>query len=310
MNIGILGTGFGYHHAVIYKQVAGIDSITLFGRDRDKLKKIGEELDIQTTDDIHEVLTNPNIDLIDVCLPSSLHRQYVVEALKNGKHVFCETPVALTLEDAALMLTAEKTYNKRVFVHQFIKHEMPNVYLFKVKQSGELGRLKALHVKRTSPPLWGDLGLHNITTDLMIHDFDFITWLLGSPLQINAQGINGRKRESHIQAALTYSDTIVSVEGSSMMPFAAPFTVGYEAVFEEGRITYQEDSYQDTVVNSFKKYKDNKEEDIQITNKNCYEESLKHVVACCQTNAGTRLSLDAAIKSLEIAIRIKEQVLS
>lgn len=193
MNIGILGTGFGYHHAAIYKQVAGIDSITLFGRDRDKLKKIGEELDIQTTDDIQEVLSNANIDLIDVCLPSSLHRQYVVEALKNGKHVFCETPVALTLEDAALMLTAEKTYNKRVFVHQFIKHEMPNVYLFNLKQSGELGRLKALHVNRTSP---------------------------------------------------------------------------------------------------------------------CYEESLKHVVECCQTNAGTRLSLDAAIKSLKIALRIKEQVLS
>ncbi|GAB2555427.1 Gfo/Idh/MocA family protein [Gracilibacillus alcaliphilus] len=206
MNIGILGTGFGVYHAELYKKLDSVHSITIFSRNMEKLKQINEKLDVEITDDVNVILKNPHIDLVDICLPSSLHKQYTIEALKNGKHVFCETPVALTVEDANAMQQAENHYGKRVFINQFIKHEYPYEYLYKVVKTEELGKLKALHIKRKTPPLWGDLSLNNITTDLMIHDFDVVTWIFGKPNWICSQGVNGKQGQSHVNALLTYSD--------------------------------------------------------------------------------------------------------
>lgn len=309
MNIGILGTGFGVYHAELYKKLDGINSITIFGRDMEKLTRIKEDLDIEITDDVSLILENPDIDLVDICLPSSLHKKYVIEALKNGKHVFCETPVSLNIEDANAMQIAENHYEKKVFVNQFIKHEQPYEYLYKAMQKKDLGKLKALHIKRKTPPLWGDLSLSRITTDLMIHDFDVVTWLLGEPDSIFAQGVNGKPGQSHVNALLKYSDAFVSVEGSSMMAFGHPFTVGYDAIFESGTITYNEDGFKDTVETSFKLFTDQRMEQIEIVNQNCYEESINHVIKCCKKDIPTRLSLKAAIESLALSIKIKEQVL-
>lgn len=170
MKIGILGTGFGSYHANIYSKMSNVDSIQIFGRNEDKLKKIEKDLQINTTNNIHDIITNKDIDLIDVCLPSSLHRQYAIEAMKNGKDVFCETPVALSLEDAIAIKQAAKQYGKRVFVDMFIKFEQPYDYIHKVIEENTLGKLKALHIRRKTPHLWGDLGLSKITTNLMIHE--------------------------------------------------------------------------------------------------------------------------------------------
>ncbi|WP_010095189.1 Gfo/Idh/MocA family protein [Ornithinibacillus scapharcae] len=310
MNVGILGTGFGVHHAELYRKIEGVDSITIFGRDEEKLERIRKEHPIHTTNEITDILENPTIDLVDVCLPSSLHKQYVIEALKNGKHVFCETPVALTMENAEAMLIAEQKYGRKVFVNQFIKHEHPYEYLYAEIQNEALGKLKSLHIKRMTPPLWGDLSLHKITTDLMIHDFDFVTWLLGSPSNITSQGKNSKQGQSYALVILNYDETVVRVEGSSMMPFGHPFTVGYEAIFDNGSITYQEDGYEDRNETKFLRSTHNNLEQIELIHKNCYEESIREVIDCCKNDSPSRLSLKAAVEALAVSIEAKEQLLT
>ncbi|GAB2555436.1 hypothetical protein [Gracilibacillus alcaliphilus] len=94
-----------------------------------------------------------------------------------------------------------------------------------------------------------------------------------------------------------------------MLPFGHPFTVGYEAVFEDGTITYHEDGYKDTVETSFHLYIDQRMEHINIVNRNCYEETFRHVIECCEQDMPTKLSLTAAIESLKLSVKIKEQIL-
>jgi len=118
MKIGILGTGFGMYHAELYQKSEGVESIKIFGRNREKLDQIRKDTSLEVTDRADDILNDRNIDLVDVCLPSHLHKDFVIEALKNGKDVFCETPVSLTLEDAAAMKKAEERYGNRVFVNQ------------------------------------------------------------------------------------------------------------------------------------------------------------------------------------------------
>ena len=309
MKIGVLGTGFGYYHASIYKKLSNVESIIIYGRDKDKLNKIKEDLQINITDNIDDILSNPDIDLVDICLPSNLHKKYVIESLKNGKNVFCETPVSLSLDDAITMKEWEKKYGKKVFVNLFIKYEPPYEFLYNVVQKNEYGNLKALYLKRNTPPFWGDLGMSTITTKLMIHEFDFINWLLGTPDGISAHGHPNKESESLVIANLNYKDTLVEIQSSSMMPKSYAFTVGYEAIFENAVIEYTEKCYESGTEISCKLYTNSTVTDIELDNKNCYEESIKHVLDCCNKNIPTELGIDDAIKSLSIAFKAKTLLL-
>ncbi len=207
------------------------------------------------------------------------------------------------------MKKAEEQYGKRVFVNLFIRHEYPYEYIYNTLRNNALGKLKALHVKRETPPLWGDISLNNIVTNLMIHEFDFITWLLGVPNIISSFGINGKEGQSHVNVLLVYKDTIVEVQGSSMMPRSHPFTVAYEAVFENGTIEYTENGYSDRCENSLTLFTDNNKEDLKIAEKIYCGQSIKHVIECCTKGTPTILSLDDAIMSLNVALQIKDTVL-
>jgi len=306
MRIGILGTGFGAYHGSIYKKLDSVDSIIIYGRDKSKLDEIKNELDIEVTDNIYDIIEDSRVDLVDICLPSSIHKKYVIKSLAKGKDVFCETPVCLTKEDAIAIREAENKYGKRVFVNLFIKHEFPYKYLHEKVMNNSLGQLKALHIKRKTPPLWGDLGLSKITTNLMIHELDFITWILGSPNNISAVGMESKKGQSHVDAILNYGDTFVEVQCSSMMPDYHPFTVGYEAIFEDGTIEFIENGYEKRQEQSLKLFTNDREENIDIISRDCYRESIEHVIECCLNGNPSMLSLKDAIKSLEIALYIKD----
>ncbi|MFD1906291.1 Gfo/Idh/MocA family protein [Paenibacillus rhizoplanae] len=85
MNIGILGTGFGAYHASLLKQMEFVNRIVVFGRNEAKLLKLKEELGVEITTSIEDLLSDPEVDVIDLCLPSALHKTYAVEALRRGK---------------------------------------------------------------------------------------------------------------------------------------------------------------------------------------------------------------------------------
>jgi UDP-N-acetylglucosamine 3-dehydrogenase len=310
MKVGILGTGFGGTHAKIYSKIIGADSITVFGRNKDELKKIENELHVHVTTNIDDILSDKYINLVDVCLPITLHKKYVLDALKNGKDVFCETPITLNLEDAIDIKEAAKKYGKKVFVDLFIKFEPAYEYIYSTIQNNSLGKLKSLNLRRKTPPIWGSLEVTTITTNLMIHEFDFVTWLLGSPNKIMADGINSKEGQSNVSAILSYDDTIVEVQSSSMLPDYYPFTTAYEALFENGTIEYFEKCYKNREECYLHLFTNKGEEELDLSKKNCFEEAIKHVLNCCEKNIPTKLSIDDAIASLKIALQIKNIILN
>ncbi|WP_238905076.1 Gfo/Idh/MocA family oxidoreductase [Clostridium sp. YIM B02506] len=306
MKIGILGTGFGAYHAQIYSKLKNIDSIIIWGRDEVKLRNIKNDINIKTTTNINDILDDPDISLIDICIPSSLHKNYTIEALKNGKHVFCETPVALTLEDAILMEQASKKYNKKIFVDMFIKFDGPYDILYKLVKEKKYGELKALHLKRKTPPLWGFLGLDEITTKLMLHEFDFVTWLLGPSDDIISTAAQKDKDKAHVETIMNYENSFVEIQCSSMMPEYHPFTTAYEAVFENGTLEYLENGYYNRTEKSLKLFTDECQQEIELSEVDCYESAIKHILECLEKDVPSKLSIDEAIISLETALKVKE----
>ncbi|WP_339314559.1 Gfo/Idh/MocA family oxidoreductase [Paenibacillus sp. FSL R10-2734] len=310
MNVGVLGTGFGAYHAQLWMKMERVDKVIIFGRNEAKLQKLKLDLDVEITTNIEDIMLDSTIDVIDICLPSNLHRQYAVDALKNGKHVFCETPICYSLEDALAMKEAEQQYDSRILVNQFIKFDPAYKYLYETTQNEKYGKLLSLTLKRETPPLWGDLGLHAIATNLMLHELDFVTWMLGSTEAHSVWGTDGGKSDQALVRAMFQQPNVsVEIVVSSQMPASYPFSVGYEAYFEQGKLVYQEsDNMNGSVESSLIEYTASGNQDLLLDAANPYEKSLEHALQCLKDGTSSIIELDHALQAIELAIKIGKKL--
>lgn len=308
MKVGILGTGFGAFHAALYSKMNEVDGIFIFGRNRQKLDKLKHGLSVNVTENANELLDNNEIELIDICLPNALHKEYAVKALQRGKHVFCETPVAVELKDAEEIRDTAEKYGRKVFVDLFTRFIPTYSYLQQIFDKKVYGRLKTLRIQRKTPPIWGDLGPEKIVTDLMIHDIDYITWLLGGTDKVTVCCTQGKSGQCSVSGLLEYDGAYVELAGSSMMPMGYPFAVAYEAVFEEGAVRYAEDGYKEHEESVMDVFTNSGKEAVDIKRSICYENAIRHVISRIRDNEPAVNGIDDAVASLELALRIKSMI--
>ncbi len=310
MNIGILGTGFGAYHAKLFAKMEGVKRIVIFGRNEAKLDKLKEELGVEITTSIDEILSDPSLDLIDICLPSDLHSTYAIQALKSGKHVFCETPVCLNHADAVAMRQAEDRSGKRIMVNQFIKFDHAYTYLYESVHSGQYGKLLHVSLKRETAPLWGDLGLGKIAANLMIHELDMITWLLGNPPLSSVWGSSsGKDGQALVHADFDTSQVSAEIIVSSQMPESYPFTVGYEAYFEQAKLVFHEVDYPDGKVEAtLYEYGPAGKQEIVLDQGNPYEKCLRYALHSFTDGSASIISLEHAANAAEAAFEITRKL--
>ena len=108
MKIALLGTGFGQAHAAVYAARPDVDEVVVFGRTPQKLTKIGDQFGFATSTDLDAVITDAAVDLVDICLPTGLHADTAVRAMRAGKDVLIELPLATTLDDAHRIVAAQQ----------------------------------------------------------------------------------------------------------------------------------------------------------------------------------------------------------
>jgi predicted dehydrogenase len=144
MSIGIIGTGWGTRAQVPAFRAAGLEIVALAGRDRSKTQRLAQDLNVGfATDDWRELLRRDDITLVSIVTPPSVHKEMVIAALKAGKHVLCEKPMALDTAETAAMIAAAAEHNHLLAL---IDHELrflPALQLARQQiQSGTLGALR------------------------------------------------------------------------------------------------------------------------------------------------------------------------
>ncbi|CAQ84804.1 MULTISPECIES: Gfo/Idh/MocA family protein [Photorhabdus] len=150
IRIGLIGTGYiGRTHAIAYAQAPTV--FPLKGRlVRDMVAEVSTELAAKQsealgfrrfTDNWHELVADPDIDVVDICSPNFLHKEMALEAIKHGKHVYCEKPLALNSTDAKLMVeAAQKAGVKTLVGFNYVKN--PTSQLAKeIIVNGEIGEI-------------------------------------------------------------------------------------------------------------------------------------------------------------------------
>lgn len=118
IRIGLIGAGIiGKVHLDNYAKLYGAEVVAVCDIDENVLKQVAEQYQIPYTyTDFRDMLQRDDLDAVDVCLHNNLHAQVSIEALKAGKHVYCEKPIAGSYVDGKQMLDAAKEYGKQLHV--------------------------------------------------------------------------------------------------------------------------------------------------------------------------------------------------
>ena len=108
ITIAILGGGFmAASHAANYATLGDRVRVkSIASRQSDRAAAVAASVDAELTDDLQSAVNDPDVDAVDICLPTPLHREWTEASVAAGKHVFLEKPIALTLEDADAILAA------------------------------------------------------------------------------------------------------------------------------------------------------------------------------------------------------------
>lgn len=200
---------------------------------------------------------------------------------------------------------AEK-YNKKLFIDLFFKFSDPHRFAIEKIKSNSLGKPLVVKAYQKTPPHWGNMNLNRIVQDFMLHNFDFITEIIGEPVEIMANGIE--KNNSHVFANLKYEDGVATVESSTMLPSKFPFNIGFNIICESGTLTFDSKFGEITEQNTIL-YKDDEVEEINLPSNNDYEEAINHVINnISDGKSSSIISINEAIKSLKIVLGIKKSL--
>ena len=109
LRIGLIGAGDVARaaHAPSFAQNRKVELVAVADPDTRSAQSLAEQCGIRrVVADYHEILDDPSVAAVDVCVPHHLHYQVTMDALNAGKHVICEKPIAMNLEEADRMIRA------------------------------------------------------------------------------------------------------------------------------------------------------------------------------------------------------------
>ncbi|MEQ8785773.1 MAG: Gfo/Idh/MocA family oxidoreductase [Pirellulaceae bacterium] len=270
LNVGIAGIGFmGWIHYLAYQRVRGVKLAALCTRDAKKRSgdwrgiqgnfgPPGEQVDlagVATYEQYREMLSDPKIDVVDICLPPDLHAMATLEALKAGKHVFCEKPLALTAAECSKMVAAAKKVRRLLLVGHVLPFFPEYAHARKLIDSGKYGKLLGGSFKRViSDPLWlkdfyDPQKVGGPLVDLHVHDAHLIRMLFGMPNRVVSQGRMRGDVVDFCESLFGFEDASLVVRATSgvINQQGRPFTHAFEIYLEKATLNYELGAFADNV---------------------------------------------------------------
>ena len=263
VNVAVVGLGFmGITHIKAYRQIPNARLTAICDAIRLPVNgvlaaaggNIGTDdaitfdmTQVKATKSLDEVLSDPGVDLVDICVPTLAHPKLSIAALKAGKHVICEKPLARTAAAAREIEQAAATANGFFIPAMCIRFWPEYAWLKRAIDQKTYGKVLAARFRRVSePPAWGREHFFDgaksggAILDLHIHDADFVQFCFGRPKAVYAQGFSLYSGEiDHVIAQYQVaSGAAVSAEGGWVMTEGHGFEMSYNVIFENATVDY------------------------------------------------------------------------
>jgi len=256
---------------------------------------------------LEDLLEDDEVDLVDICLPSHLHTSTAIGALRAGKHVMVEKPIAIVPADAKRMLAAARRARRLLLVAQVLKF-FPEFRLIEdAIGDGRWGRLLALHLRRRiAKPSWGSESWFGdprksggMVIDLHIHDTDFVTHLFGRPRAVSSQGLVRGGSVDFLRTTYHFrrkGGPLVTSEGGWINAPGLNFAHGYDAFFERATLHFDSSRAPQPVL-----YTLTGPEPVELGSLDGFAAEMQAAVEAVRTGKPSpRLSAASAAASLEV----------
>ena len=232
IRIAIVGTGTICHaHVRSYLQfpdrckiVALVDIIP------EKAQKMKEQynLDCEVFDDHQKILPRADIDLVDVCTPPYVHASISINALRSGKNVVCEKPMAASLEECDAVLKARDDSGKKLSIIAQNRFRKPIRDLKALLDSGLVGPVRHAQINsfwwrgHCYYDLWWrgtwEKEGGGCTLNHAVHHIDMLGWMMGLPTQVVSMLANTAHDNAEIEdlsvAVMRYPGALAQVTAS------------------------------------------------------------------------------------------------
>lgn len=245
--VAIVGMGYiAQNHIAAMKQLPDVEIAAVISRSAEKGAKVAAEVGCRHYATLEEAVANEALNVVDVCVPTYLHEEYVLKAANAGCHVLCEKPITFELESLDRMIAACEAKGVRFMVAQVARWWPEFMTVKEYIDQGKLGDIHMLYEKRTCQhPTWATWhrdpaksggGLY----DLNVHDIDYLYSLFGKPSRVYAIGWKSPTGcWNHVCASLEWASGQKAIcETSLEMTGNYPFSIQLRATGDKGTIDY------------------------------------------------------------------------
>lgn len=198
INVGVIGCGkiAQVRHLPEYADNKNVKITGVFDITKERADEIAKKYDAISYSSYEELLQNPKIDAVSVCSANVTHCEITIAALKAGKHVLCEKPMAVTLEECILMVKTAKENNKYLMIGHNQRLAKSHARARQLVEAGEIGEIITFRTVfgHSGPETWAidnkniwffdkKVSSFGAMADLGIHKTDVIQFLTGQKVK-------------------------------------------------------------------------------------------------------------------------------
>lgn len=244
LKVGVIGVGGIAHEHMAGWQNSNLTEVAIGSSQSDQsLQKWRRKFgNIRTTTNIEDILKDKSIDVVDICTPSYSHEELVIAALKSGKHVLCEKPLATTARGIRNIIKVRDEAEKQVMTAQHFRFQSQAIELKKAIDAGNLGEIyhsRIWFLRRCA--YFG--GQHywkkrysggGACIDIGVHILDLALWFMGNPDPITVTGTTTNRLSSKNKVFSIWgdmeipSDADVEEFGSAFLRFRNGASMTFE----------------------------------------------------------------------------------
>lgn len=257
INVGIMGCGSITKHRHAPEFFSNPDSkiAGFYDPKEGRASELAEKYGVKIYKTVEQMLSDEQIDAVCVATSNHVHASLTIQALKSGKHVLCEKPMATSVEDAEKMISAAKEAGKFLMIGHNQRLAPAHVRAKEILRSGEMGKILTFRTAfgHGGPEFWSaDKGLHTwffkrndafigAMGDLGVHKADLIRWLIddeidevkayvstldkkndkGEPIGVDDNAVAVLKSKSGIIGTLTASWTYYGDEDNATVLYCS-----------------------------------------------------------------------------------------
>lgn len=303
LRVGVVGVGnMGKHHARIYSELSKEGKVEFVGVadvNLERAKEVASQFKTKAFGDYRELVGE--VDAVSIAVPTSLHKQVVLEFIENGVSVLIEKPIAESIESAQEIIRAAKKNNVTLMVGHVERFNPAVLKLKEAINQGLLGEIVTMNAKRVGPMVVriADVG---VIIDLAVHDIDVMSFLSASKVkEVYAKARN-------VKHPAKVDDYALILLG---------FDRGMDGVIETNRLTPHKTrtlnivgtkgiAYLDYINQSLVVYDEEWVKEAKIQKQEPLRNELEHFIKCVKEKEVPLVSGEDGLHALEVAVKALE----